>query len=175
MATADHMDPVELGHLLAALMPENRLALEISLSTGLRISDVLGLRTEALKGASDGRMTVRELKTGKNRRIRVPDELRERALRYAGRLYVFEHRYTREKHRTRQAVWKDLKRVAAAFRLKTNITPHSARKAYAVEKYQQVGLKRLQGLLQHTDEAVTVLYALADELTARKRRKRSRP
>ena len=172
MATADHIDPVELGHLLAALMPENRLALEISLATGLRISDVLGLRTEVLRSASDGRVTVRELKTGKNRRVRVPAELRERALGLAGRLYVFEHRYSRDKHRTRQAVWKDLKRIASAFRLKSNITPHSARKAYAVEKYQQVGLKRLQGLLQHKDEAVTVIYALADELTARKRRRR---
>ena len=168
MAKADYVDPVELSHLLAALMPENRLAMEISMVTGLRISDVLGLRTEPLKASPNGRMTVRELKTGKNRRIYIPKELRERALRYAGRLYIFEHRYSPDRHRTRQAVWKDMKRVARAFNLRANLAPHSARKTYSVAEYQKGGLKRLQGLLQHTSEAVTVLYALADEMTRRK-------
>jgi site-specific recombinase XerD len=77
--------------------------------------------------------------------------------------------------RTRQAVWKDLKRVARAFRLKANVAPHSARKSFAVKEYQKGGLKRLQGLLCHSDEAVTMLYAFADELTARKLRRKSRP
>ena len=35
----------EIEHILAALMPENRLACEISLFTGLRINDVLSLKT----------------------------------------------------------------------------------------------------------------------------------
>lgn len=168
MAITDHVDPVELSHLLAALMPENRLAMEISMYTGLRISDVLALKTEAVRATPNGRLTVRELKTGKNRRIYLPDELRKRALRYAGRLYVFEHRLDANRHRTRQAVWKDIKRVAKAFNLRANLAPHTARKTYSVAEYRKGGLKRLQGLLNHSSEAVTVLYALADELTRRK-------
>lgn len=58
---ADYIAKQEFKHLLAALMPPNRLALEVSLATGLRISDVLNLRTERL----EERMTIRELKTGK--------------------------------------------------------------------------------------------------------------
>ena len=168
MARTDWIDPVELGHLLAALMPENRLALEISLATGMRIGDVLNMRTEVVRAAPDGRFGFRELKTGKKRRVRLPAELRERCLRYSGKIFVFEHRYTADRPRTKQAVWKDLKRVARAFRCKANIAPHSARKAWAVSKNSEVGLKRLQGLLGHSDEAVTVLYAYADELTRRK-------
>lgn len=35
----------EAQHILAALQPANRLALELSLHTGLRIGDVLDLKT----------------------------------------------------------------------------------------------------------------------------------
>lgn len=75
------------------------------------------------------------------------------------------------KHRTRQAVYKDIKRAARLFRLpaQLQVSPHTARKVYAVAAYQTSGsLKRVQALLQHSDEAVTMLYAMADELTARR-------
>lgn len=156
-------------HILAALTPPNRLAMEISLATGLRISDVLQLRSDALRGASGRKLTVRELKTGKARRITLPFELYDRAVRLAGRAFVFEHRLDWRKPRTRQAVFKDLKRAAALFRCRVNLAPHSARKVYAVEAYHRCGdLKRIQRLLNHDSEAVTLLYALADELTKRR-------
>jgi integrase len=143
--------------------------MEISLATGLRIGDVLALRSDAVRGAKDGRLTVRESKTGKTRRIRLPGELHRRAISMAGKAYVFEGRTDWRKPRTRQAVYKDLKRIAKAYRLKANIAPHSARKVYAVEAYKRTGdLKRVQALLNHSSEAVTALYALADELTARR-------
>lgn len=168
---ADYVDRVEFGHLLAALMPPNRLALEVSLTTGLRISDVLNMRTDQLKE----RMTVRELKTGKTRRVRLPAELYVRCLAQAGKVWVWEGRQDWRKHRTRQAVYKDLKRAAALFRLPRGlqVSPHTARKVYAVTQYQTGhSLRRVQQLLQHSSEAVTMLYAMADELTARKLGKR---
>jgi site-specific recombinase XerD len=150
-------------------MPPNRLALEISMATGLRITDVLGIKTETVGKSADGRIGLRELKTGKVRRVKLPAELHERCLRLSGRLYVFEHRLDWKRHRTRQAVWKDLKRIARMFRLKENIAPHTARKIYAVGAYERTGeLKRVQALLNHSSEAVAQLYALADELTARR-------
>ncbi len=45
---------------------------EISLNTGLRLSDVLQLKSEALRGSADTRVTVKELKTGKTRRVSIP-------------------------------------------------------------------------------------------------------
>ena len=156
----------ELGHLLAALMPHNRLALEVSLSTGLRISDVLSIKTQQLHDSKDGRLRIREMKTGKYRRVYISKDLFERMLKLSGKIYVFEHRLDRYKHRTRQAVFKDLRRVADAFRIKEHISPHSCRKVYAVNFYHRCGedLSRVQKLLNHENEAVTMLYALADVL-----------
>lgn len=49
-----------------------------------------------------------------------------------------------------------------------NLGPHSARKIYAVDLYHRTGdLEAVRKALNHTDQAVTMLYAFADELTHR--------
>lgn len=161
----------EMVHLLAALYPENRLACEISLATGLRINDVLALTPQKVRKQ---RFTVREEKTGKNRFIRLPKELVDRCLACSGQHYVFEGRLNGKKHRTRQAVYKDIKRVAQAFNLKKNIAPHSLRKSFAVYEFENNGgnLKKVQKLLNHDSEAVTMLYAMANIIDNRKRFKK---
>lgn len=163
---SDYAPRDSFEHILAALMPPNRLAIETSLATGLRIDDVLSLKTDALLR---DRFTVKEHKTGKRRRVRLPQSLRDALFRQAGRFFVFEHRLDQRRHRTRQAVWKDLHRACELFRIKhLTLSPHSARKIFAVSVYQNsASLKRVQMLLQHEDEAVTMLYAMADVLTAR--------
>lgn len=156
--------------LLTAMMPANRLALRASLATGLRIGDVLAFRTDQVRAQ---RWTVKEQKTGKCRRVYLPTRLCEDILRQAGRIWAFEGRSDPRKHRTRDAVYKDIRRVASLYRvdgkkLVEHLSPHSARKIYAVEAYQRTGsLKRVQQLLGHSDEAVTYLYAMADVLTER--------
>lgn len=168
---ADWVAREEFGHILAALMPPNRLALEVSAATGLRISDVLCIKVEQLERASERRISVRELKTGKIRRIKLPAELYARMLRQAGRMWVWEGRLDWRKHRTRQAINKDLARAAAMFRLPLglHLSPHTARKAYAVAQYRRTGdLKRVQMLLNHSSESITILYAMADALTQRR-------
>ena len=162
---SDYIFKEELQHVLAALSPENRLVCEISLATGLRLGDVLNLRADQIRE----RVTVRELKTGKSRVVRFPAELLDRMAKLSGKVYVFEHRYDHRRHRTRQAVFKDLKRAAALFRVPVHLSPHSCRKVWAVEQYHRTGdLKRVQKLLNHSSEAVTQLYALADLLTNRR-------
>lgn len=156
----------EIVHVLAALMPQNRLACEISLATGLRINDVLALKPDQVLKQ---RFTVREEKTGKTRAIYLPKDLQDRALTCSGKHFVFEGRCNGKTHRTRQAVFKDLKRVAKLFGVKENVAPHSLRKIYAVEEYQKHGnLKRVQKLLNHSSEAVTQLYAFANVIDKRK-------
>lgn len=156
----------EMGHILAALMPQNRLVMRLAMETGLRVGDCLAIKTAALRY----RMTVREQKTGKTRRIIIPRQLLEELQASAGRIWVFEHRTDPLRHRTRQAVYKDVKRVARMFQRagsvrKGQISPHSARKLRAVEAYQDGGLAAAQRLLNHSDPAVTLLYALADQQT----------
>lgn len=157
-----------MSHILAALTYENRLAITVSLLTGLRIGDVLNLRSRDLLR---DRFTITEEKTLKRRTIRLPDRLRDELQSIAGKIFVFENRLTARKHRTRQAVYKDIKRAAKAFRIKSNITCHTARKVYAVSEYKKdFSVARVKRLLNHSSEAVTMIYAIADELTERKKR-----
>lgn len=149
-------------HILVALMPPNRLAIEVSMRYGMRIGDVLSMRrVDVAKGS----WTYKEEKTGKRRRIRLSELLQKRLLAQSGRIYVFEHRLDWKRHRTRQAVYKDIRRAAKAFRLEEHVSPHSARKIYAVDAYKRYGdMKRVQKLLNHSSEAVTMIYALADAI-----------
>lgn len=173
-----YVEPDVFKLLLTALMPANRLALEVSMTTGLRIADVLHLKTADL--VRTARPTITERKTGKRRRVYFPRALRDEMLRQAGRYYVFEGRFDQMRPRTRQAVFKDLKRVARLYRIdgekiRANVAPHSARKIFAVQDYRAHGsLERVQRLLNHSDEAVTALYALADRLERKQRRSRAR-
>ena len=150
-------------------MPENRLACEVAIATGLRIGDVLALKSEGLKQ----RMTIYEQKTGKRQRVYIPNRLFERLQRQAGRTYVFPHRYNEKKHRTRQAVYKDVVRAAKAFRLAEHVSPHSLRKIYAVDLYHKTGSpEEVQRKLNHSDASISAIYFLADQLS--KRRDRSK-
>ena len=168
---ADYVPRDALRLLLTALMPANRRALEVSETTGLRIGDVLAIRTAEM---SRKRWTVRESKTGKGKRVYIPDKLWRECMQHAGEVYVWPSRSDPRRHRTRQAVYKDLRRVAKMYRLdgrklREHISPHTARKVYAVEQYRASGsMQRVQQLLNHSDEAVTMLYAMADVMTDRR-------
>ena len=163
---ADYIHEEAFGHILSALIPENRLALIVSLTTGMRIDDVLSLRR---KDVIKQRFTIHEMKTGKARRVSISKELQDELLYIAGRFYVFEHRTDPKKHRTRQAVYKDLKRACKLFRINDSlqISPHSARKIYAVGAYKRTAkIETVQRLLNHSNEPVTMIYAMADVKTA---------
>lgn len=166
---ADWTREANIKLILAALTEQNRLACEVSWATGWRIGDVLGLRTDQLQRAarSDGRLSIQEAKTGKRSARRLPQDLLDRLLRAAGPIYVFSGRLDGRTHRTRQAVYKDVRRVATALGLRDHISPHSLRKSYAVDEMRRGGLKRVQRLLNHEDEAVTMIYAMADQLQRR--------
>lgn len=165
MARTTYATPAQMGHILAALMPTNALIIRLCMATGLRVSDVLELRTGQLRK----RQTVREKKTGKTRRVTWPEGLYEQMLEQAGRYWVFESRTDPRKHRQRQTVWKDVKKAEAVFKRskalqkRQNIGTHTARKVAAVSAYQRGGMKAAQRLLNHSDDLVTRLYALADK------------
>ncbi len=156
---ARYADRESMEHVLALLTEENKLVSEVMLSTGLRISDVLLLRKEKIKK----RMTVTEKKTGKKRRIYLRNGLYEKLRGNGKDGWCFPGARDPRKHRTRQAVWKDIKRAAEMLRYK-GITPHSCRKTYAVEHYRRYGLDTTRRALNHDTDIVTMLYALSDVL-----------
>lgn len=161
----------EVDMVLGLLTEKNRLVMRVAIHTGLRISDVLSLKTEQLKA----HFWVTEMKTGKKRQVGLPEPLLSDLKKHAGKTWVFEGRGGAKPH-TRQAVWKDVKRAAQAYRLPQNVGPHSARKVYAVELLREYGdIERVKRALNHSSEAVTMIYAMADLALKSKKRARAKP
>ena len=158
----DYLNPQIYNRLYSVMTYENVLALRISLETGLRIDDVLSLRGDQLNGR-----TIKGVaeKTGKPFKKVISADLAKR-LRQIGRSgYIFPHRTKKGEHRTRQAVWANMKKAADVMGVELNAAPHSARKTYAVEVFQDRGLDAAQKELQHDRLSTTMLYAFSDILS----------
>ncbi len=160
--TTEYLVWREMEHVLAALTPANRLVCRVCVATGLRVGDVVSLRSAALAR----QFWITEQKTGKRRRVNLTDELLSQLQAQAGPVWVFSSPKDPQKHRTRQAVWWDVKRAAKAFRLPQNVAPHSLRKLYAVDLLNRCGgnLGRVQRALNHSDAATTMIYAMSWQL-----------
>ncbi len=145
--------------LLAGLTPANALVLNICERHGCRVGDVLNMRTSDLRTR---RWSYREEKTGKRRIVTLSQSERAACLQIAGKIYVFEHRLDRTRHRTRQAVWKNIHKAAEYVGLK-GVGTHTARKIYAVSlRDRGYSVSTIQQRLNHSDEFVTAIYAYAD-------------
>lgn len=167
MGVASYVNDDVLGHILFSLTELNRLACIVSLTTGLRIDDVLSLRREQVE---KGRFTVKEKRPGNLVEFLLVKNFGNSCCLCLAKLY-FEHRYDPTRHRTRQAVYNDLQRVSRFYRLPTalQVSPHTMRKVYAVRTYRRTcSVSQVQRLLSHDSEAVTMLYAMADLLTAQR-------
>lgn len=160
--TTEYLMRREMEHVLAALTPANALVCRVCAHTGLRVGDVVALRTADLKP----QFWITEAKTGKRRRVNLPRQLLADLKAQAGQTWVFEGARSPTKHRTRQAVWWDVKRAARAFRLPQNVGVHSLRKRYAVEQleHSRGNYARVQRLLNHADMATTMVYAMSYQL-----------
>ncbi len=161
----------EVEQVLSLLTPTNQLVMRVALHTGLRVGDILQLKTEQLKP----HFWVTESKTKKRRQVGLPEPLLTDLKNAAGETWVFPGRSGSKPH-TRQAVWKDVKRAAKAFRIPQNVAPHSARKVFAVELLREYGdIERVRRALNHSSEAVTMIYAMADIRMKQKKRRRGKP
>lgn len=162
----------EVERVLAALMPQNQLVMRLVLRNGMRLSDALEFRTADLRCSG----WYVEKKTGKRRRFGIDKPLLEAIRAQAGPVWAFPGRDP-SKHKTRQALWHDVKRAAKAFRLPQNVAPHSFRKVYAAQLMRKYGdLERVRRNLNHSSSSVTAIYAISDVLLERRLAgKRSNP
>ena len=156
-----------LWSIIDGLTYPNQLAMRVAYKTGLRIDDVLSIQKNKLKL----RMTVREKKTGKSKRVYFGVELFKELNAFAfnnvktvNSIYLFPHRTRPNAHRTRQAVYKDVKKVVLLLRLSGQISPHTARKCAAVRELARTGsIEKVKRFLNHERDIVTLIYALSDQ------------
>lgn len=157
----EYLLDVQMDRVLGLLLPQNRLIMEVCLHTGLRIGDVVALRSAQIAM----KFWITEQKTGKRRQVGLTRQLVYRIVQQAGAVWAFPSPQKSGAPKTRQAVWYDVKRAARACRIAQNVAPHSARKVYAVTLLHKYGnIDRVKRALNHSDAAVTLLYAMADKL-----------
>ena len=159
---SDYIKKSVYDRIYNAMQYENMLAVQLSIETGARIGDIVSLRTDNLK-----KNTIKYIasKTGKEDKKVISAELAKRLRKNASGGYLFPSTTSSSGHRTRQAVWTDIKKAAKLCGIKSNVSPHSARKTYAVEDYHRNGLNKAQADLQHDNLNTTLLYVLSDQLS----------
>lgn len=160
MGRTSYLNPALYNKLYAAMQYENALALRVALETGLRIDDVLHLRSCDLTGRT---LSLITMKTGKPAKKVISADLARRLRQIERNGRLFDGRFG-NKPRTRQTVWRDVKKAAKLLKLGGNIAPHSARKTYAVEDFKDNGIAQTQKDLQHDRLSTTMLYCFADML-----------
>ena len=143
---------------------ENALVLRLCLATGMRVGDAVALKRSNL---TERGVDYVASKTGKRAKCPLSKELVRRLANISDGVWIFPGRKTG--HRTRQAVYKDLRKACERLGVEGHITPHSTRKTFGVHVYRTKGLEACKELLQHDSEAVTLIYALADRVTAQDR------
>lgn len=158
---AQYVDKDKFQSLYIVMQYENVLALRVSLETGIRISDVLALKPCNLKGRT---ITYTAMKTNKQDKKVISKHLADELKRNANDSWFFPGRKDGT-HRTRQAVYTDLKKACTVLGVDEHLSPHSARKIMAVDYFREHGLKETQRALQHDRADTTMIYAFADLLT----------
>lgn len=151
----------DLERIKAYLNPEQRTIAEIAIQTGLRISDVLALRRNNLSQDKEGWwITTTAQKTGKEGRWKIQTATAKKIKDRRG--WLFPGKKPR-RHLTRQTVWKGIKRACDEAAIdKKGKSPHSYRKIYAVKERHAHGLSAAREGLQHSNDALTRLYAYSD-------------
>jgi integrase/recombinase XerD len=144
----------------------DRTMLEVLYATGLRVSELVGLRPEQLS-MTQGLLRVMG-KGGKERLTPLGEEAlqwlqaflngpRQEILREQPCSYLFPTR--RGSGMTRQAFWYLIKKHALFAGIQKNISPHTLRHAFATHLLNHgADLRVVQMLLGHSDLSTTQIY-----------------
>jgi len=151
-----------------ALGLRDRTMLELMYASGLRVSEIVSLKTVAL-GLNEGVVRVVNGKGGKERLVPFGAEAGEWLRRYLhdARPVLLEGKTCQEvfigRHTgsglTRQAFWAIIKRYAQLSGIKVALSPHTLRHAFATHLLNHgADLRVVQLLLGHADISTTQIY-----------------
>jgi len=157
---SEYIDGRVWGGILGSMTGGNALAIAVSLETGMRIGDVLRLKVSHLWDRS---IKYTAAKTGKRAEVQCSERLIAALRANAVDGVCFPSRKgSKTPYRSRQAVWKNVRTAADRAGVKPHVSPHSARKTYAVDLCHKQGFKAVQEALQHRYGSTTEIYAFAD-------------
>ena len=146
----------------------DRTMLELMYASGLRVSEIVSLKTVAL-GLNEGVIRVVNGKGGKERLVPFGGEAGQWLRRYLADARVpllegktseavFVGRYT-GRSLTRQAFWALIKRYATIANIPVVLSPHTLRHAFATHLLNHgADLRVVQLLLGHADISTTQIY-----------------
>ena len=132
--------------------------------TGVRVSDAVSARVKDFD--TDCHFHYIAHKTGKKGTAVVSSDF---ISRYVGKKtyrnrYVFPSPKKVGCHVTRQTVFNHVKKACRKLGISDEgVSPHSARKHFAVELFHEKGLSATMAALQHKDVGTTMIYALSDD------------
>ena len=144
---------------LKAWNERNYMLFLFGINTGLRISDILNLRVKDVQG---WHVTIKEKKTGKLKRFKMPPALKREIREYVKgkplHHFIFQSRQGKNKPLDRRTVdW--ILKVAAYESGLDNIGTHSMRKTFGYhhyKKYKDVAI--LMVMFNHASPAITLRY-----------------
>ncbi|EJP86680.1 MULTISPECIES: site-specific integrase [Bacillus cereus group] len=155
-------DPEQIQQIKEYLKVKNErnyILFVMGINTGLRISDILKLKVGDLKGSH---ISMREMKTGKQKRIQITAALRRELKWYLEGMedyeYLVKSRQGTNRPIGRSMAYKILSSTAAEFGL-DEIGTHTLRKTFGYHMYMQTkNIALLMEIFNHSSERVTLRY-----------------
>jgi len=132
----------------------------VGINTGLRISDILGLRVLDVRDCSH--ITIKEKKTGKQKKFLVNPYLRSEIDSYTANMadedYLFRSRIGENQPISRVQAYRILNETAAKLGI-PEIGTHTLRKSFGYHFYQRTkDIAILQKLFNHSSPSITLRY-----------------
>lgn len=137
----------------------NYILFIIGINTGLRISDILQLKKEDLLKTH---LKIREKKTRKEKRLRIPPSIRKELIEYSKELedgeYVFRSRQGGNSPIDRSTAYRIL-REAADYVSLDEVGTHTLRKTFGYHFYHLTkDVAMLQDIFNHSSPHITLKY-----------------
>lgn len=148
----------------------------IGVSLGLRVSDLFNLKIGEFlnedKQTFRERVKVYEIKTSKLNNILITEAVKQALTKYFDSInwnfslgdYLFQNRYTKDKIESKHG-WKIISNAGKALKLPIHIGSHTMRKSFANiaacvdnSSIDMNSITKVQGLLNHSDQRVTMRY-----------------
>ncbi len=155
----------EMQMYLESIHPKWSLMFKLGVLTGLRISDILALKVKDI----DLGIKIKEHKTGKYRKINIPDHLYIEIKRFIKTYKLGKEDYLifsnkkdnecKQKSVSRQQSYRVLRDASSMCNLKENIGTHGMRKTMAYHLYQKdKDIALVQYVLNHSSSETTLRY-----------------